>query len=395
MGRVSLGTTWSVRASLDASDDAGLTLVEALIGLLIVSVGVLALLGELVGYMRGQVSDKAHAGAVRLASTQIEDARNLPYTGPGGLSSMSSYAGTNVGNGITYSYVTAVQMCLPTDPATSCTTPSANDPSVARVSVTVSWTDSGRSRQVVMSSNVTNTSPGVQTAAATGSLGSLIGGTPASPGVSVGTLAVSPTTVGVSSSGTPTSNVTVTLSTVGLGGGATVPLTWSDDNGSHQTTMSSSNGGSTWTATVNASSITKTVAAGQTGTVKFAATVPGGGVATANLTLSGAPTFVGTCSVVPNPIVFQVLTTKTSLAETLTCTTAGLTSADNVSVSYPTSSSTTATGTLTSSNGNTWTVTLPVGTRLKGAPSETFTFSLSRVSDGLSGTSQSVTVLAA
>src|SRR5262249_48142666 len=151
------------------------------------------------------------------------------------------------------------------------------------------------------------------TNAATGSLANLVGGSAAS-GVTLGSLSLSPSSAAVNSSGTPASAITVTLSAVGLGTGSTIPLTWTDRNGSPQATMTHSTG-TTWTATVAAASITKTVADGSSGTVKFAATVAGGGIVTSNLTLVGKPTFVGTCTVSPNPIVFLVLTTKTSLAE--------------------------------------------------------------------------------
>jgi len=394
VGLQTAGTIWSVRVSRDVQDDAGMSLVETVVALFIISVGVLALLTELVNYMHAQVADKARAGAVRYASQAMEDAREVGRQSFSTLTSTPSGTATYTSNGVTYSAQTSVQLCTAATVASSCTPPGSGQASVARVTVTVTWPDGENTRQVSLAINVAQTDDSVLTTNSSGALAGLVGGSSSSDTVTLGALSLSPSSAAVNSSGTPASAVTATLSAVGLNTGSSLPLTWSDDNGSHQVTMTHTTG-STWSATVPAASITKVVADGSTGSVTFAATVPGGGVATSHLTLVGKPTFVGTCRVTPNPIVFQLLTTKTSVAETLQCTTSGLTSADSVSVSYPTSTTTTATAALTTSNGSTWTVVLPVGTKLKGSPSETFTFGLTRVSDGVAGTSQSLTVLAA
>jgi hypothetical protein len=157
--------------------------------------------------------------------------------------------------------------------------------------------------------------------------------------------------------------------------------------------MTSANG-STWSATIPASSIKRSVTAPATGSVTFVAAVPGGGVTTAKLTVVAKPTFVGNCTVAPTPIALRLLTTLTQNAETLSCTTSGLSAGDTVTVSYPTSIGT-STGTLTSANGTSWQLVLPAGTRVKGAPTQTFTFSLTRVSDGMAGTPQTITAVAA
>jgi hypothetical protein len=362
-----------------------------MIGLFIVTVGVLALLTELVTYIQGQVHDKHQATAMRLATTALEDARHLPYNS---LASLAGSTTTTPRSG--YTQITSVQICSASDAEAACTSPGSGA-STARVSVTITWQDGTAQRQFALTSAVSDTSTRTDSSAGSGTLSGLTGGS-SSGGTSVvlGNLTFSPSTVTVDSSGTPLNNVVVSFTATGLSTSTTLPLTWTDDTGSHQATMTSS-GATTWSVTVPSSSITKAVPSSSSQAhVTFAATVPGGGVATNQLTVVPRPAFTGSCTVLPNPIVFQVLTKKTAFAEALTCTTTGLSASDTVGVSYPTGTTTTATGTLSSSDGGTtWRLTLPVGTTLKGAPSETFTFSCTRVSDGLAGTPQSVTVLAA
>ena len=106
------------------------------------------------------------------------------------------------------------------------------------------------------------------------------------------------------------------------------------------------------------------------------------------------PSWFTSCSVVANPIVLQLLNRKTALAETLSCNVNGLAATDSVSVSY-TSGTGTATKTLTSSDGASWSVVLPIGTLMASSGlSESFTFTATRASDSLSATSVVTAVLA-
>jgi trimeric autotransporter adhesin len=388
------GAQQPVGARQSTDLDEGLTLVEMMVAIFIISVGLLALVGELAANLHGQIADKRQAVAVRLATTSLEDARNLSYTGLSSLAGAGTSTPTTI-NGTSYATAETVQLCAASAAQGTCTSPASGAASDVRVQVVVSWLEGTKTRKVLMASNVSDTSEKTVTASGSGTLGSLLGGSDSQSGsVVLGVLTVSPTTSSVDSSGHPASSVTATLNVTGLTSSTTFPLTYSDDNGSHQVTMSSS-GSNTWSATISSSNITKSLSGNQSGSVTFAATVPNGGIATASLSLVAKPAFVGNCTVSPNPIVFQLLTTKTSSAETLTCTTSGLAKTDSVTVSYPKPSGGTGNGTLTSTDGSTWTLTLPSGTTLKGAPNETFTFSLTRVSDGVAGSSQNVTVLAA
>jgi hypothetical protein len=146
---------------------------------------------------------------------------------------------------------------------------------------------------------------------------------------------------------------------------------------------------------VPASSITKAPASGaSSATVAFTATPTAGtGFQNANLTLVTQPTF-SSCTVSPSPIVFQLLTTKLSTAETLTCTTKAISSSDTVKVSYATPTSTTTTNLSTTDGGTTWKLVLAAGTQLHSGLSTAFTFTATRASDSATATT-TVTVLQA
>jgi hypothetical protein len=209
----------------------------------------------------------------------------------------------------------------------------------------------------------------------------------------VGHLALSPASVMVNAAGTPASAITATLTETGLSNATCVPLTWSDDNGSHQVTMTGSNG--TFTATIPASSIQKATPTSG-GSIAFTATVPGSqAVPSVSLTLIGAPAFSGNCTINVaglglDVITLTPLTRNTLLAAGLTCTTVNLSKTDSVVATYQSGTST-KNITMSSSNGSTWTGTLPAGSAMvKTGSSEGFTFALTRASDS-STASQSVT----
>jgi Tfp pilus assembly protein PilV len=367
--------------------DMGMTLVEILVALTIVSVGVLALLSELATNLKQQALEKSQTTALHLADSAIESAKSMSY------STLVGQAGTTTAttpiNGVTYTKTTTFSVCSPTDSPNTCTTPGSGAVSTVHADVTVSWTLAGGSHSVHLAQSVSDDSQLV-VSTATSPLGSCGG---AGTTVVIGHLALSPSSVTVSSAGTPSSAVTATLTETGLSNATCVPLTWSDDNGSHQVSMSGSNG--TFTVAIPASSIKKATPTSG-GSITFTATVPGSqAVPTAALTLVGAPAFSGNCSVSVvglglNVITLTPLTRNTLLPAGLTCTTTNLSSTDSVVATYQ-SGTTTKTINLTSADGTTWTVTLPSGSAMvKSGATEVFTFSLTRAGDG-STASQNVT----
>ncbi|HET6910261.1 MAG TPA: prepilin-type N-terminal cleavage/methylation domain-containing protein [Mycobacteriales bacterium] len=350
--------------------DEGMTLIEIVIAMAIVTVGLLGMLSEVVSYIKEQSTQRAHATALRCATTTLEDARATSAGAhvPGPVHCTTS-------NGISYTTTTKL-------------TPET-DPSVSRLVVTVNWTDGHGPHQISLNSATTDTSA----RALSSDTGSLITNATGTNGatVTVGSLSLSPSSVSVDSSGTPGSDVTATLAIVGVSQGTSVALTWTDDNGAHQTSMTSSDG-KTWSATVSKSMITRKVTAGSK-TVVFSATIPGvNAPVTASLTAVPQPDFNGSCSVLANPIV--TLLRKTTLPEVITCNTVGLSSSDHMQATYASGSST-ATATLSSSDGSTWTATLPAGTSMAATGStESFTFTLTRQSDGYTKSQSSSVALA-
>jgi prepilin-type N-terminal cleavage/methylation domain-containing protein len=367
--------------------DDGMTLVEVLVAIVIVSVGVLALLGELATDIKQQTLESSQANAIRLANGSLESARNLSFA------SLVSQAGTRTATvpvkGISYAETTTVQVCSPTDGPNTCTAPAAGTVSTVHDNIQVSWTFAGHTHFVRVARSLADDST-LTVSSATSPLGSCGG---SGTTLVVGHLALSPTSVMVNSAGTPSSAVTVTLTETGLSNATCVPLTWSDDNGSHQVTLTGS--GSTFTATIPAASIKKATPTSG-GSIAFTATVPGSqAVPSASLTLIGAPAFSGNCSVSVvglglNVITLVPLTRNTLLSAGLTCTTVNLAKTDSVVATYQ-SGTTTKNLTMTSSNGTTWTATLPAGSAMvKTGLSEVFTFNLTRAADG-STASQNLT----
>jgi prepilin-type N-terminal cleavage/methylation domain-containing protein len=373
--------------------DAGMTLIEMLIAITLVTVGVLGLLAGLAADIKQQRTEKTQTNAVHLASSALESARSLPWSKL--IASTGTSTSSQTVGGVAYTYVTNVQVCSPTDPPGTCTTPASGAAATARTTVAVSWNNAGTTHTVRMSRDLADTDS-TTVSTTTNPLGSCGGG---GTTLVVGHLSLSPSTVAVNSAGTPATNVTATLTATGISNASCIPLTWSDDTGSHQALMTG--GGGTYSVTIPPSSITKSV--GTTGgSVAFTATVPGSqAVPSASLMIAGQPSFSGNCSIsvvgLPlSTITLVPLTRNSLLATSLTCTTTNLARTDTVTATYASGvSPATRSLSMTSTDGTTWTASLPAGTTLvKSGVSEAFTFSLARASDGATATQNATATLA-
>lgn len=364
--------------------DGGVTLVEVIVAMAIVVTALLALLGEFTTYLHQQRAQRAHAFALRIATTNLEDARSLKYGDQLGLPSGPL---TQTHAGIAYTTTTHVDSCDPTN-QTTCVI-KTGDGSVARLTVTVSWNDSSGAHHLSLSSADANT----HQSTVTGSTGGLTTNATGATGTSV-TLtssSVSPTSVSVDNSGHPLSDVTLNLVLTGLASTTNISTTWTDDAGTHHATLTNTSG-NTWSVVIPKSQITRAVSGSSSGTVTFSATVPGlATLPTSTLTIVPMPT-LSNCSVTASPIVLVPLTRKTSLPEVLTCSATGLVGSDSVTATYA-SGSGTATVSMTSiDNGATWSTTLPAGTSMASSgATESLTFTLTRASDGYT-TSTSLSV---
>lgn len=365
------------RRAAHGEADAGFTLIEAMVGLLVVTVGLLALLAELTTYIQTQGAERSQAQAVRFLSTTVEDARALTDAQLAGM--LGTHTGPASPTSHDYTITTDLRLCTLGDSPAQCTPPTSAATTDRRLSAQVRWTYANRTRQLSTTTTIADSEDGTYRATGTGTLGGLLGGVDReSTVVTVQTMSASPSPVTVSATGVPTSAVTLTLQTLGLTGATTsVPATWTDDLGAHQVSLTG--GPTTWTATVPAASIRKAPAAGQTSTtLTFTAAVPGAaGLTQTTVTLVSRPT-IPTCTISPSPIKLALLTSATNAIETLTCTTGGLRTTDPVTVTY-TAGLGTATAAMTSSDGTTWVKVLPKGTALGPLGLlTTFTFKASR-----------------
>src|SRR5256885_1461499 len=248
-------------------DDDGVTLVEVIVAMGIVVTALLALLGEFTTYLHQQRTQRAHAYALRVATSTLEDARNTKY---GSLQQGVWPDTQQTHDGITYTTATQVQTCNPAD-QTQCLSPGTG-PSVVRVGVTVNWTDSAGVHHVNLNTADANT----HLSTVTGSTGGLTDNNTGTNGTSVSltSSAVSPTSVSVDSNGHPTNDVTLSLVLSGLASTTNLTSTWTDDNGTHHATLTNTSG-NTWSVVIPKSQITRSVSGSSSATVTFAATVPG------------------------------------------------------------------------------------------------------------------------
>ncbi|HWC33803.1 MAG TPA: type II secretion system protein [Mycobacteriales bacterium] len=365
--------------------DAGFSLIEVMAGIALVTIGLFALLSELATNIKQQSFEKSQATALHLANGSLEAVRSASYAS---LQAGTSTTTTPVG-GTSYVETRTLQVCSPTDSPNTCTSPSAGAVSTIHALVKVTWTASGHQHTVRIARSLADSSS-LTVGGTTNPLGSCGG---SGTTLVSGHLSMNPSSVTVSGAGHPSSAVTVTLAETGLSNASCVPLTWSDDTGSHQVSMTGTGG--TFSATIPASSITKSVSSSG-GSIAFTATVPGTqAVPSAALTIVGAPAFSGNCSVSVaglglNIISLTPLTRNSLLPAGLSCTTVNLSKTDTVTATYQ-SGTGTRTATLTSTNGTTWTATIPSGTAMaKTGSTEGFTFQLTRASDSATA-SQSLT----
>jgi type II secretory pathway pseudopilin PulG len=372
------------RTSRESGDD-GVTLIEVVVAMGIVLVSLLALLGEFTTYLHQQRTQRAHAFALRVATTTLEDARRLPHDQVTGVPPTA----TQTHDGIAYTTTTHVDSCDPTNQAT-CVTKTGTG-SVARLGVTVSWSDSTGAHHLDLStadadthlSTITGSTPGM-TNNATGVTGTA---------VSLTSFAVSPSTVSIDSNSHPTTDVTLSLAVTGLATTTNVSATWTDDSGTHHADLSNTSG-NTWTAVVPKAQITRAVS-GSSSTVTFAATVPGlAAMPTATLTVVPLPT-LSNCHVTAAPIVLVPFTRRTSLSEVLSCSASGLVGTDTVTATYASGAGTATVSMTSSGNGSSWSYTLPANTSMVSSGStELLTFTLNRASDSYTASTNLSVVLA-
>lgn len=376
------------------------------IGLL--TVGLLGLLGQVATDVKQQSVEKSQLTAVHLANGWLESAQAAART-DATFVALSSDGGTSTvtSNGIRYTEVKAIEVCSPTDhPPATCSAPSDPTLGTTYATITIDWTIGTSSHHVSLARSIADV--GVHQSIDSGN--ALSNCTSTGTGVS-GVLTLSPTSglqsrIDLNSSNNPAvdttgaaiSSITATLVEHGLAAATCVPLTWIDDNGAHQVDMHTTGNGSasscpstavcTYTATIPATQITRAVASPTwDGTVVFTAN-PAGTALAQTMYLNNPPTLscsVQTVGVSLNVVSLNALLGNKSLllAASLACTTSHTVSTDSVKVQYTNGSGATASATLTSANGTSWTASLPTGTSMLNK-AQTFVFTVKRAVDSRS-----------
>ena len=183
----------------------------------IVVTALLALLGEFTTYLHQQRTQRAHTYALRAATSALEDARRVP---PNNLSGLPPTA-TSTHDGVSYATTTQVANCDPSV-QTSCQAPAANGPSVARVGVTVSWSDSSGAHHLNMGTADADTSRRTVSGSTSGLTNNTTGTTGS---VALQSFASTPSPIGIDDNAHPNSDITLTLVVTGLDPSTTVPVT--------------------------------------------------------------------------------------------------------------------------------------------------------------------------
>ena len=122
-----------MRPSRVAGDEAGFTLIEMMITLVILSVGLMALAGLQVAAIKGNASAKRMTAATALADAKLEALKDTPYAN---LQSESSTAVAAAGLNFTRQVTV---------------TPNSPTPATTTVRVVVTWTEGAKSYTVPLS----------------------------------------------------------------------------------------------------------------------------------------------------------------------------------------------------------------------------------------------------
>ncbi len=232
--------TW-IRRRLSRED--GVSLVEMLVAIFILSVALFALLGGLITSARSLADQRSRSAATRVASEHLEELRAQGFDAL--RASASPVTVTRTLDGRTYTITTTLQE-EDADPAT------AGGPTVMRVTATVSWTVGTVARSEV---HTTAVAPDPGSIASGGS-------TPAQRIVSVN---LNPNPTVIDAAGNPTRDVSATVVLDGFDDQAYVALTWVNDGGGTKTQyLTSTDGGITWVGVVSRTDIVRVIAPGET-----------------------------------------------------------------------------------------------------------------------------------
>lgn len=312
-----------IRRRLSRGDE-GMSLVEMLIALFVLSVGMLALLGSFLTSAKSLQSQELRSAASRAALERHEHYRSIPFAALGDEEGEVSTA-----DGTTFDYVTDVTEEEVLDP-------DGEARLVKRVVTTVTWTHHGVERSETFTTTIREDATVVglptppsgspsptaaPTAAPTGS------GSPA-PAQAIVSLGLSPEPTVMGYDGIATDDVLATVVLSGYASSELVTLRWTNGDGTNDSVTLISSDGSTWSKVISRSRVRKNLSAGASGTIPFTATTTAGQTSTKDLQVRGPvadPPTISSFTVSPGaPIAVDNKTGAPTSALTFTCTVAGL-----------------------------------------------------------------------
>lgn len=360
--------------------DAGFGLVEALVAAFLVGTVLFALLGVFITASQSIADQRLRAAATRMGNAHLETLRAVPFA------ELEDHDTSPDGESVTTPDGRALTRLTEVSPihaeTGSCVNPDTGEcddqGQVKEVTVTMSWTQGGETDELTFSTAV---APPDEEAAGNGQ--------------TIGNPVLFPNPTLVDDTGTPTAPIEVTVSLDGYSTDTTVTMSWEDDEGSKQESLTSSDG-LNWTTTVDPSRLTRTVAVGETADLDFTFTVDDLSAST-SLTLqrpAETPPTVTDATVSQSPVtVAEPAPGRTCDARnqcentedvTFTLTVDGLDPAeDAATLQYQLSDGTFEEVPLTHVSGNEWQVTARRGTtKFLAGTDRLFRFSAVRSADG-------------
>ncbi len=362
--------------------DEGFSLVEMLVAIFVIAIGLMALLSTLTASAASLVDQRARTGATRVAGEHMESLREIGFDQLKANMAAGVYTtpSTKAMDGRTYTITTTV---TERDAETG-NAPVAGRETVMLVRSALAWTAGTTPRAVTYDTAVARNP---LTAAAVGT-----GGCTAGADQSIESINIVPSPATVSASGAPLQPFTATVKLCGFLQTALVQLTFvSEGLGLQFETLSSADGGITWTATIPISKVRKTVPEGKTDTLDF---VLNAGPLTQQHAVdltgqSSVPLSIDTTSISVNPIRVESTTNncggnkcRNRDAVTFMATTTGLNPAvDALKLKYQLQDGTFREIAMTFDSVNSrWTHTDPAFTvKYKTGSNQQFTFTASRL----------------
>ena len=240
-----------------ASDD-GVTVVETMFAIMVLSVALFGLMGSLIASAGSQLDQRRRTQGIRVANEYLEGHRALGFDKlqadvvAGCLAGSSCAPSTKTLGGVTYTITPTVAEVDPTNPSLG---PQPGKASVMQVSTTVSWPVRSTTKTVTFSNVVSPTKP---------DLTKDIKNITVFPDPTI----VSKTTPSDANPwGQPTQDIQLTVELKGLGATTPVSVSWVDDQGAKGPYTLTTTDGKFWRRTISRTLIRKVIPGMDTATV--------------------------------------------------------------------------------------------------------------------------------